>query len=239
MVGTFIPTLKEIRDVAATNLFPKLTPALETLRTKLFTEDFKNRIGTTAGVIGDVAIELANVVTEQDNIGRLNTVWDTNDKLIGNFGTSVGNLYTGFLTLLSAASPLITEFGLWIEKITGSWKESIIAKEKTGELAKTFDTARDAAKKIGKIIGNIASGLMDMGKAATGPGSGGEMLLNAMVDGSQKFKDFTSSADGQNKLEEYFRKASENALAVAGLIGEIAKQIAKLGDNEGVGILDV
>jgi hypothetical protein len=58
-----------------------------------------------------------------------------------------------------------------------------------------------------------------------------------MVEGSQKFKDFTSSADGQNKLEEYFRKASENALAVSGLIGEIAKAIGKLGDNEGVGIL--
>jgi hypothetical protein len=237
MVDTFIPTLKEIRDVAATNLFPKLTTALETLRTKLFTEDFKERIGKTAGVIGDVAIELANVVTEQDNIDRLGVVWDTNDKLIGNFGTSVGNLYTGFLTLLSAASPLITEFGLWIEEITGAWKESIIAKEKTGELATMFDTARDAAKKIGKIIGNIAGGLMDMGKAATGPGSGGQMLLDAMVEGSQKFKDFTSSADGQNKLEEYFRKASENALAVSGLIGEIAKAIGKLGDNEGVGIL--
>ena len=237
MVDVFIPTLKEIRDVAATNLFPKLTTALETLRTKLFTEDFKNRIGTTAGVIGDVAIELANVVTEQDNIGRLNTVWDTNDKLIGNFGTSVGNLYTGFLTLLSAASPLITEFGLWIETVTDAWKESIIAKEKTGELATTFDTARDAAKKIGKIIGNVKDGLMNMGRAATGPGSGGQMLLDAMEEGSQKFKDFTGSADGQNKLEEYFRKASENALAVSGLIGEIAKQIALLGASEGVGIL--
>jgi len=237
MVGTFIPTLKEIKDVAATNLFPKLTKALETLRTKLFTEEFKKRIGGTASVLGDVSIELADIVTETNNIRRLNTVWETNDGLIKNFGGAVGNLYEGFLTLLSAASPLITEFGKWTEKITESWKESITAKEKTGELAKTFDKAGEAAKKIGTIIKNIAGGLMNMGRAASGPGSGGEMLLNAMVDGSQKFKDFTGSADGQNKLGEYFKVASENALAVSGFIGEVLKQIAKLGGSKGVGIL--
>lgn len=237
MVDIFIPTLKEIRDVAATNLFPKLTTALETLRTKLFTQGFKDNIAGTASVLGDVAIELANVVTTTENIDRLDRIWETNDGLIRNFGSAVGNLYESFLILLDAARPLITEFGNWTKEVTGSWKETLKAKEKTGELQQAFKDAGDVAKDIIEIIKNVAGGLFDMGKAAMGPGSGGQMLIDAMKEGSQKFKDFTGSADGQNKLEEYFKKAAENALAVSGLIGEIAKQIGKLGDNEGVGIL--
>jgi hypothetical protein len=237
MVGTFIPTLKEIRDVAASNLFPKLTIALETLRTKLFTQGFKDNIAGTADVLGDVAIELANVVTTTENIDRLDRIWETNDGLIRNFGSAVGNLYESFLILLDAARPLITEFGNWTKEVTESWKETLKAKEKTGELQQAFKDAGDVAKDIIEIIKNVAGGLYDMGKAAMGPGSGGQMLIDAMKEGSQKFKDFTSSADGQNKLEEYFKGAATNALAVSGLIGEIGKQIGKLGDNEGVGIL--
>ena len=237
MVDIFIPTLKEIRDVAATNLFPKLTTALETLRTKLFTQQFKKNIAGTADVLGDVAIELANVVTKTNNLNRLDRIWKTNDGLIRNFGSAVGNLYEIFLILLDAARPLIVEFGNWTKTVTEGWKETLTAKEKTGELQKAFKDAGDVAKDIIGIIKNVTIGLFNMGKAAMGPGSGGQNLIDAMTIGAEKFKNFTGSAEGQNKLEKYFQDASVNALAVSSFLGEILKQIALLGDNEGVGIL--
>jgi hypothetical protein len=237
MVGTFIPTLKEIRDVAAANLFPKLTTALETLRTKLFTQQFKDNIAGTASVLGDVAINLANVVTKGENVDRLDRIWETNDGLIRNFGDATGNLYEIFLILLDAARPLITEFGNWTREVTEAWKQTLTAKEKTGELGTAFTTAGDLAKDIIDIIKNVAGALFDMGKAALGPGSGGQMLIDAMKEGSEKFKDFTGSTEGQNKLDQYFKDAAVNVLAVSSLIGEILKQIALVGDNKGVGVL--
>lgn len=237
MVGTFIPTLKEIRDVAATNLFPKLEVALENLRTKLFTQQFKDNIAGTASVLGDVAIELSNVVTKGENVAKLDRIWETNDGLIRNFGSAAGNLYEIFLTLLDAARPLITEFGNWAKNVTDAWKNTLNAKSATGELQTAFKNAGDVAKDIIQILKDVATGLFNMGKAAMGPGSGGQMLIDAMKEGAAKFKEFTGSADGQNKLEKYFQGAATNALAVASLIGEIAKQIGRLGDNEGIGIM--
>jgi hypothetical protein len=113
-------SLKDLRAEAGAELFPKLETALTNIKDNLF-KPLEPLVRRTGGVLGDVAVELSNVVTEGENIERLERIWGSGDKLIGNFGAALGNVYELLLILLDAARPLAEEFGQWIEDLTGGW----------------------------------------------------------------------------------------------------------------------
>lgn len=233
MVTTFIPALKALKTAAGKNLFPKLETALENIRTKLLPVLIP-LFEKTGGVIGDVAIKLSETITSAENLERLKSIWETNDTFITNLGDATSNLYEVFLILLTAAKPLIDEFGKWLVTLTGGWKETLKADEKTGKLAKRFDTARLAIKQLGRIFSNVFAGIGKIFDANVGPGSGGQIFLDYFEKASEKFKKL-EEIDGK-PLKEFFADAAKNGTALFDLIGKILGNFIKLADNPELGI---
>ena len=227
------PAWQEIKFATQDALFGTLRQDLEKL-TDVWFPKLKELMPGTAKAIGGVATELTNVLTRADNVGRIERIWTTNDELIGDLGGTVANLADSFLILLDHARPLAKELTTWLETLTGGWKESLKAKEKTGELAGIFDYAGKVAKDLGEIFGNLFKAIFNIGKAAAGPGSGGEMLLNMLKDVTAKWEEFTGSADGQNQLAQYFRDIVPVVSELGGLIGDIFREIFQLsGESAG------
>jgi hypothetical protein len=232
------PKIEELRIAAQKALFPALETAITNLVDKGF-PTFKKIIGETATALGEVAISISNVITEGDNLENLRTVASTNNDTIKKLGRSAGNLYDVFITLLAAADPLIRRFTTWVELLTDSWKEAAESAHRTGRLADIFKTAGDIAANLGDIIGNLVGALINMGKAASGPGSGGEMIFDSLERITKKFKDFTGSVEGNTKLQEYFRNVSRDFMKIGGIFAKIIKAILGTGGNEsGVAFLD-
>ncbi len=238
IVNTFLPAVKELRDAAGKLLFPKLIEALELIRTKLFTANngfsgLKKLLEGTGGVLGNVALKFAETVTQIENLKRLEKVWKTNDRFITNLGDATNNLYEVFLILLNAAEPLIDKFGKWLVTLTGGWKETLKAKEATGELAEEFKTAELIISQLGRIFSNVFDGFGKIIKANVGPGSGGQIFLDYFEKVSEKFKNL-EKIDGK-PVKEFFADAAENGTLFLDLLGNITGGFLTLADNPELG----
>ena len=233
----YIVSLKEefkaLKAAAGEKLFPQLEIAIDNLVKNLFPR-LKPLLKETGDVLGQVAIGISKTVTSAANLKRLENVWRTANDFILKLGKVTENLYEVFLILLDAAKPLIDAFGDWLVKVTGAWKETLILDEKSGKLAKTFDTAKKILQDLGKIFGNVFGGLGKIISANVGPGSGGQFLLDYLKEATGRFKNI-EQIDGK-PLKEFFLGAAENGAKLLSLLGNIGGEIIKLADDEGLGI---
>jgi hypothetical protein len=210
---------KKLKFAAGKDLFPALEIAIQNLVDNLFPK-LAPLLQGTGKAIGEVAIGLSNTITEAGNLKALESVWKTNDKLIGNLGKVTGNLYTGFINLLDAAGPLIDRFGEWLVSITDTWAMTMKAKNETGELTDKFNKAGDVAARIGGIFKNYFKGFKQIGDAVMNGGAG-ERLLTYFEEASKRFEELMTSMNADGSLGKYFDKATENGLKVLDLLVNI------------------
>jgi len=230
------PKLQELRSAAGKELFGPLTGALDNLVTKLFPV-LEPILQKTGAALGKTAQDFAKVVTEGKNLDKLTRIGETNADTIGKLGTVFGNLYDTVLSLLDAADPLVRRFTDWIVTLTTGWKETRELKNQTGELRDTFNRAGDIAAQLGRALGKdgLFGAIMNIGKAAGGPGSGGEMLLNTFEKSMKKFDEFTEKLLKDGSLRDFFMKASENFSKISTLVVKLGKEFLKLGDDKAIG----
>lgn len=228
------PHIDDLKAAAGEKLFGPLTDAIQNLVDN-FKEPLINMLRDTGGALGEVAKQISNVVTEKDNIKNFEIVTQTNVQVIKDLGEVFGNLYDSMLTLLAAASPLITKFTEWLTVITEGWKNTLEAKQQSKALADMFDYAGEVAANLGDIIGNLVGAFMNIGRAAAGRGSGGEMIITSIEEWSQRFEEFTAKLLANGELEEFFRKVSDVFLKVLGYIKDIGKAFLKSGGADETG----
>jgi hypothetical protein len=233
MVSTFMPSLRELRDALGKDLFPQLESGLEKLRTKLFPglkpvlRELGDSIGKSFGTIIDA-------ITDIENMGDLEQVIKNAGINIESYSRSASNLYDGFLSTLVSAQPLADKFNKFLEDKTAGWATYLDAAEATGELEKMFDKAGDIAARIGAVLGNAVSGIVNIVKANFTPGGGGYILLDYFKDVTAEFEKFSGSVKGQNALSEYFKGTAENSKAILGSLGAFIKEILKAGADPNI-----
>lgn len=226
------PVLQDLKAAAGKELFGPLESAIQNLVDKLVPK-LKPLLTEMGASIGAVALSFSEMLTTPENLERITSIFGRNSDVVKSLGKAAENLAEIFLILLDAAGPLITRFADWLAVVTGSWKETAKAKEATGELGKTFNYAGDVAATLGDILGNIFGALKNIGKAAAGPGSAGEALLNSFKNATERFKEFTGEAEKSGALGDYFMKAVPGVEATGRLFVEIFKQIFAIGKSEG------
>jgi hypothetical protein len=234
-IVTLKPKLAELREAAGKKLFGPLEESLTRLTSGGFFEMLKTNLEGTGEALGKAAISITDVLTSTDNVKKLDVVFKTNNDTIEKGGKIVGNLTETFITLLAAADPLIRRFTDWLVVLTDGWKETANANSESGKLTDTFNAAGDVAAQIGGAFSDLFSAIMDIGRAASGPGSGGQMLLDMFSDAMAKFKEFADTAEKNGSLEEYFRGVATNVGKISGALVEVVKQILKLGDRKEIG----
>jgi hypothetical protein len=233
MVGTFMPSLRELRDALGRDLFPQLETGLENLRTKLFPglkpvlKELGDSIGKSFGTIIDA-------ITDIENIGDLEQVIRNAGINIESYSRSAANLYDGFLSTLVSAQPLANKFNKFLEDKTAGWAKYLDTAEANGELEKFFNKAGDIAAKIGEVFGNAISGIVNIVRANFTPGGGGYILIEYFKDVTAEFEKFSGSIEGQTALSDYFKGTAENSKAVLGSIGAFIKEILKAGADPNV-----
>ena len=234
----FIAGLKDKMNVlkvaAQKEIFPLMTMAIQNLTDNLFPA-LVPILEKTGGALGRVAVRISSVVTESSNLKELGTIGGTNAFMIEKLGDVFANLYDVMLSLFSAADPLIRRFGEWISTLTDGWKTSLEAKNKTGELTEMFNKAGDAAAQIGRILKKLFGAIMNIGKAASGPGSGGQMLMDTFENSMKKFEEFTKKLLDNGDLEKFFNDVAVNFSKISTALVKFAKEFLKLGDDAGVG----
>lgn len=171
-------------------------------------------LAETGAAFGRVFDRIGETVKRSDNLGRIREILSNNNEFIDKFGVGLSGLTSSFLILWSAAEPFITAIGDGIEKF-GTWAETTLtAAEANGTLASFMQTTLERFKGVAEAIGNVAVGLYNVGKAAE--------PFGRSLDGiSQKFRDWTESDAGQEKMTAFFSKAHELASGLADMFSGI------------------
>ena len=233
IINTFNPALKELRDALGTKLFSQLESGLEKLRTKLF-PGLKPVLVELGDSIGKSFGTIIDAITDIENMGDLEQVIKNAGINIESYSRSAANLYDGFLSILVSAQPLADKFNKFLEKKTAGWATYLDTKQATGELEKMFNKAGDIAAKIGTVLGNAFSGIINIVKANFTPGGGGYILLEYFKDVTEEFEKFSGSVAGQKTLSDYFKGAAENSKAILGSVGAFVKEILKVGADPNI-----
>jgi len=230
-ISSLQPELKKLKEAAAGALLPPLQTAITTLVDKAF-PILKTGLKEVGTALGNAAIKFTDAFTSNVNLDKLSTVFTNAATAIDKIGSIGGNLWGIFLSVLKAVDPLLQKFLDYLNKTTKSLDEKLNADPE--KLKAFFAEAGRVAAEVGKIIGNIAGGLGNIIKANTGPGTGGQIMLDYFKDITGAFKAFSGSEAGQNQLKDYFAGAAENTKAILSSVGGFVKELLKLGDDPNI-----
>jgi phage-related protein len=230
-ISNLQPKLKDLKEAAAGALLPPLQTAITTIVNKAF-PTLKTGVKEVGTALGDAAKSIANSIVTPENLDKLATVFTNAATAIEKLGKITGSLWGVFLSVLKAVDPLLQKFLDWMSKGVESLDKKLNADPE--KLKAFFAEAGRVAAEVGKIIGNIASGLGNIIKANTGPGTGGQIMLDYFKDITGAFKAFSGSTEGQASLKSYFAGAAENTKSILSNVGKFVKEILKLGDDPNI-----
>ena len=186
-------------------------PLLSTLKTGL--------VGS-ATVVGGLVEKLGRLFGEKTFNRDVATIMASNNRAMASFGLAGLNLVRILQHLAVAAGPLVEKFARWTRTLTAGWLETVKVKRATGELADFFDRSGTTAAQLGRILGNVAAALFNIGKAAA---PSGQQLLASLDRITAKWQAWTGSTEGQERMREFFD-------AVRPVTEEFGKLLLTLGE---------
>lgn len=205
--------------------FSILTRAIPTLRTGL------SGLGAT---VGDVAVNLARVVTSSTNLRNLAIVFREGQPQLTAYGNALGSLATIFTTIAAVSAPIATRFAQFVEAFASGAEAATLAGAESGKLAAFMERAADVAAQLGQITGDTFRGLFNVLSASSGAG---QTLLDRISALAARFAEWSGSIQGQNALRQFFENALPVVREVNGLIGDLLRIIVAplaSGDTGGV-----
>jgi len=221
------PKFQELELIASRAFLPKLQIAIQNLMNLAFPVVARG-IGLVAGAMGDAAINFSNVITETQNLAKLNTLFESSARLIGIFGDSLGNVYDILTSLLVITAPMAERFFGWLNAQLGSFADWLNTPVGTNSVTQFFALAEQTAVKFGDVFGNIFQGIGAVIQANMGPGSGGWIILDYM-------KQATDSFGKSDNLKQFFADVATNATHVFDALGAIVGVLGSLGANQNIG----
>lgn len=222
-----LPALHRVRDAVQERALPKFEEAIRSVLP--LTDLFASKLGDTADILGNVAIAGGKMLSSGPWTRDFGTILDSNNRIIGTLGSTALTAMDALRILWVVTGPLAERLALLIQhgaELTRNWLE---AKRSTGELADFMTHAGDVITQLTHIVGNLLVGLFNVGKAAA---PAGQILLDTFEQATQKFREFTGSAEGQNKMRDYFLSTVPVVEQIGGLIKDLFLFIARAGSNK-------
>ena len=228
-LATLKPELDKLKEAAASGFLPLLKEAIEDIVANAFPvfEAGLKSVGTSLGLASK---SVASAITDAENLSDLSVVFETSGFVIEGFGKILGNLYDSVLSILVAADEQTRRFVTFLETKTSAWKDFLDTRQADGRLKEFFDRAGDIAAQIGAILGNTFGGIFGVIEANTGPGSGGQILLDYFERITENFETWSKTDEARN----FFAESAKNAESILSSVGAFVGEILKAGADPNI-----
>jgi hypothetical protein len=221
--------IRDLSKEAQKGLFPGLEDGIKGASRNL--PVLKKIVGDTAVVLGDFARKAGDMVGSKAWGRDLATQGERNTVTLKRGGEVALNLADALRHVTLAAGPLVD----WITRSAVKFSDLIDkqaeAGRKSGTLADFFDKTRITLDRLGRIAGDVAGALFNIGKQAYPLGND---LLKSVTLNADKFREWTDSAKGKNAIKDFFDRARPAAYEVGQLLVDVAKTFGRLGNGEQV-----
>lgn len=199
-------------------LFPRLDEAYRTLSNGLLPV-----FNEMAPVVGRVAGDVAKMVASTLTSGPAMKMWEGFSVNVGYVSAALGRIINAlarmFIPLMDTLNPLVLDFAITLVTITERWADLLEKARDSGSLKTFFDTGYAKAKQFMGALGDILAGLWNI--MQIGSQEIGMSAFDTFDAFAERFRAFTKSLDGQNKIRKFFQEAKPVMEEVNGIMRDI------------------
>ena len=215
----------KLRDAVQERMFKGLADDIERLGSTLF-PTLQRGLGKMAGVLNGLAQEMLNYVNSAAGLRTIERFLNNSADIFGRLSGAVVPFLDGFLRLMNALAPAGKRLADRITDISKRFQ----GWTKGAGFAERIDTMMKRAEKTAgllfKVLGNLGAAIRNVFDAAN-PAT--NVFLQMLVDLTKRFKDWTSSVEGQNSIAKWaeqsvdvMRQFGKTLEAVFTVLGELA-----------------
>lgn len=221
------PALDKLKEAAANSFLPLLQVAIQNLVDNLF-PTLERGITIIGTAMGNAAVEISEIITESQNIEKLNKLFDSSGVIIGSLGTIFGRLYDIMLSIFVGAAPMAERFFAFLADKFTEFAAYLNTTEGQTALKDFFEDVEYTAKRFGDVLGNVFGSIGAIIEANIGPGTGGDKLLIWLEKATRPPED-------GDKLKQYFLDVAENTEKALTAVGLLVDELVDLGTNQNIG----
>lgn len=197
-----------------------------------------------AGSINLAALDLSSFLREGQTIDKVSLAAANTGGAFSVLRRALVPAVSSLVDLTSVGSQFLPGLAEKVTALAERFGAFIRSAADSGRLTEFFANALAVASQLGRILGNIGSGLGNVFSSGMNAGRG---LLTSLENITAAFEEFTGSVDGQQALDSFFGSiatVSATALPVlrelALLIGgDIAPLLSNLAEGVGPGVIAV
>lgn len=179
---------------------------------------------------GDAIHNFGDMVTRGRTVREIGVVFNGLNPIVQLLGTTVGRLFGVFVTLTVGALPLANALGVSIDNVSKrleAWSQRMVDSGKAQAwMLRSWELMRSA----GHTLANFLVGLYHLftlaGQVAR------EQFGGGLSDTSKKFRDWTTSAAGTERILKFFRDSAPALRETLKLLGAIATGLGGFAANQ-------
>ena len=221
-----------LREAAASSFLPELQSQLQSFIANGYMGTLVKSFTYLSEGLAKFTADFSRSFIDTDNMRLLAEVFRNVTTSLAGFGTVAGNALKGFLFYLKNTNPLLDRFVVFLQQKTGQFAAD--QENNASAIQAFFRKAGDLAADFGTIFGNLSQRFKEFLGNTTGPGSGGQIMVDWLKDITGNFRNF--DRDVENAISrKYFADTSENLKIMLNSFSGLFKFLLKLGGNPAVG----
>jgi hypothetical protein len=220
------PQLVGLREEVAKGFLPMLEIQMRRLSQAGLFAEIRDGFGQVGDSLGLAVKNFTDQLMKSGAIEDLGDFFTMVANVMPKVGSTLGSVFSSILTIFDAASPLVDKFTAFIDGKAADFAKFLDTKNATGQLETFFTRAGEVAGQFGQIFGNLFNGFGDIIAANFGPGSGGDLLLEWMIEASDGWANMN-----QTFLQNYFVQAAKNTIALGNSLGILVDVLTQAGGS--------
>jgi hypothetical protein len=190
-----------------------------------------------AGSFGSALGSFGDTISQQRQAREMGVIFSGLNPIVRLLGGTVGRFFNVFINLAMAALPVLNLMGVGLDNVSvrlERWSQRMVD---SGKAQAWMTKAWDMTTKAGHTLANFLVGLYNLFRLAGQVGR--EQFGGGLADASKKFREWTGSTAGAQRILQYFRDAAPTLKATLALLSAIAKGVGGFAANQHVaGLID-
>lgn len=221
-----------LREAAAGSFLPELQRQIQSFIARGYMGTLVESFTYLSEGLAKLTADFGRSFVSTKNMRLLAETFRNVTTTLGGFGTVIGKTFEGFLYYLKNTNPLLNRFVGFLQLRSIKFAED--QRRNSASIQAFFKVAGDAAADFGTIFGNLFERLGRFVGNVTGPGSGGQILLDWLKEASGGFRDFDQNV--QNAISrKYFADTAKNTKIILQSFDGLFTFLVRLGGNPAVG----
>jgi hypothetical protein len=233
-VGQTLQPLKDDFKSYGDDIRAVLLPGLRTM-VSLMRDQLVPVLGgglvNVADILGDISAEFGEWSTQANTLNRFGAILQGMGPILRPLATGFMSIFQAILDITESALPMagrmITDFA-WVARNLALWTTAM---RENGRMAAWLNKSYDIFLRTMGLLVDITIGLYNVFRIAGG--FAGDMG-NSVEELAYKFRLWTESAQGQQRIAQYFRDSLPAIREMALILGSIVGWFASLAANQNV-----